>query len=128
MKKVILLFSFGEEATRTVRAAAGDLAFSDRVEIREVPKEEYGQKIGALCRIPGFPRGKEIYRGLPFPREMLLFSGFTSEELDSFLSAHKEKGGPPVPLKAIVTMHNISWTAEELYQELNKENMRFIKS
>ena len=43
-----------------------------------------------------------------------------------FLAGYKQTGAASIPLKAILTPHNIFWTAEALYQELFKEHLRFI--
>lgn len=57
--------------------------------------------------------------------DFLVFSGFSDEKLDEFLKAYKEKGIEKIPLKAIVTPHNVNWTINELIAELIKENTRF---
>ena len=55
----------------------------------------------------------------------MIFSGTDSTQLDTFLNDYKQTGAQPVPLKAVITPHNIFWTAEYLYKELLKEHMHF---
>ena len=56
----------------------------------------------------------------------MVFSGTDSTQMDAFLADYKQTGAASIPLKAIITPHNIFWTAEALYQELFKEHLRFI--
>ena len=68
---------------------------------------------------------RSAYTGPDFPTEMLVFSGMDSEMIDTFLDQYKKASIPPIGLKAIITQHNIFWTAEELYKELFKEHSKF---
>ncbi|MCM1158816.1 MAG: DUF3783 domain-containing protein [Bacteroidales bacterium] len=84
----------------------------------------YGQKLGYLAGITGFTRENIPCQSVEFPSEMLVFSGMDSQRVDRFLSQYKETGIAPVSLKAVLTPHNISWSAEELYRELFREHMK----
>ena len=42
------------------------------------------------------------------------------------LTVFQQTGAASIPLKAIITPHNIFWTAEALYKELWKEHLHFI--
>lgn len=58
--------------------------------------------------------------------EILLFSNLTENKLDEFLSAYKTMGIEPVSLKAVVTPTNVTWTIEELAEELIKERAAML--
>lgn len=57
--------------------------------------------------------------------EIIIFSGITDEELDTFLKEYKSMNIAPVRLKAILTIYNINWTLGELISELIKESNSF---
>jgi len=68
-----------------------------------------------------------VYSGPDFPAEMLVFSGMNSTQVEVFLAEYKKTGVPAVGLKAIVTPHNVFWTAEALFKELLKEHLHMSK-
>ena len=57
---------------------------------------------------------------------MMVFSGMNPQQVDAFLAEYKATGGQPVALKAIVTSHNVFWTADALFRELVKEHFRLV--
>jgi hypothetical protein len=91
------------------------------IELVDIARRDYGQKLGALAQIKGFKKEKTIYTGPELPAEMLVFSGMDSDRLDAFLAAYKETGLAPIGLKAVVTPGNIRWNAQELFRELLRE-------
>ena len=121
MAQIILAFRLDKEKLKAVRATAQKTGF----QIKEISRKDYSQKLGTLAGIEGFPRERQLYDGPEFPLEMMVFSGTDSTQLDTFLNAYKQTGAQPVPLKAVITPHNIFWTAEYLYKELLKEHMHF---
>ena len=91
----------------------------------ETPVNDYAQNSGYLAGVKGFSREKAVYDGAPFPAEMLVFSGMDSEQVDIFLVEYKKTGLPAIGLKAVVTPHNVFWTADALFRELMKEHLAF---
>ena len=53
--------------------------------------------------------------------ELLIFDGFSSDNLDNFLDAYKGTQAPPVAFKAMVTPVNLKWTPAYLYFHLKSE-------
>lgn len=53
--------------------------------------------------------------------ELLIFDGFTSENIDDFLDAYKGTQAPPIMFKAMVTPVNIKWSPAYLYSHLKDE-------
>jgi len=105
-----------------VRVAAEKIG----ADVTAVNRRDYGQKIGTLAGISGFHKDGKIYDGPDLAMEMLVFSGMMPQQVDAFLAEYKVIGLPPVSLKAIVTPHNVSWTADALFCELMKEHFQFL--
>lgn len=85
-----------------------------------VSPEDQGKTIGALLGLP-LPAAQVGNRAGTVPGEMLVLSGFTAAALDAFLDGLAAAGVGPIPLKAVVTAHNITWTGVELYAQLCRE-------
>lgn len=122
MAQIILTFGLGKEKIKVVRS----IAQKNRIQIKEISRKDYNQKLGALAGIQGFAKEKVIYNGPDFPLEMIVFSGIDSAQIDSFLADYKQTGAQIVPLKAIITPQNIFWTVEALFKELWKEHLHFL--
>ena len=122
MAQIILTFGLGKEKIKVVRS----IAQKNRIQIKEISRKDYNQKLGALVGIQGFAKEKVIYNGPDFPLEMIVFSGIDSAQIDSFLTDYKQTGAQTVPLKAIITPQNIFWTVEALFKELWKEHLHFL--
>ena len=63
----------------------------------------------------------------PFTGEMMVFCGFASDDLDTFIQGYKATNIPRVELKAVLTQYNADWTPKKLFEELNKEKEAFDK-
>lgn len=122
MAQIILTFGLGKEKIKVVRS----IAQKNRIQIKEISRKDYNQKLGALAGIQGFAKEKVIYNGPDFPLEMIVFSGIDSAQIDTFLADYKQTDAQPVPLKAIITPQNIFWTVETLFKELWKEHLSFF--
>ena len=122
MAQIILTFGLGKEKIKVVRS----IAQKNRIQIKEISRKDYNQKLGALAGIQGFAKEKVIYNGPDFPLEMIIFSGIDSAQIDSFPADYKQTGAQTVPLKAIITPQNIFWTVEALFKELWKEHLHFL--
>lgn len=122
MAQIILTFGLGKEKIKVVRS----IAQKNRIQIKEISRKDYNQKLGALAGIQGFAKEKVIYNGPDFPLEMIVFSGIDSAQIDSFLADYKQTDAQTVPLKAIITPQNIFWTVEALFKELWKEHLHFL--
>lgn len=120
MEQFILMFGLDKDKEKTVRTVCSRIG---AVPVT-VERRDYSQKLGTLAGVQGFSRDKTVYSGPDFPAEMLVFSGMNSTQVDVFLAEYKKTGVPTVGLKAIVTPHNVFWTAEALFKELLKEHLR----
>lgn len=120
MAQFVLMFGLNKEKEAAVRAIGSTIG----ADVVAVERRDYSQKLGMLAGVQGFSRDQTVYNGPNFPVEMLVFSGMNSVQVDTFLAEYKKTGVPAVGLKAIVTPHNVFWTAEELFKELLKEHLR----
>ena len=90
---------------------------------RRMLPSDHKKTLGSLAGITGIPaKTATDSMGEQIEKEMLVFSGFAPEELEAFLDLYRIQGIEKVDYKATVTMHNIFWTPEMLYQELKKEH------
>lgn len=118
MYKTILLFQFTPEKTAALHKLCAALSSRFTIRIKSVQKEDYEESLGFLAGIMGFSSNHKSYSGPSLPSEMLVFSGFTGDDLDDFLDAYHEKGLEKILLKAVLTPDNIKWTPGRLYREL----------
>lgn len=58
---------------------------------------------------------------------MIVFSGFTSENIDILLNAFKNGNVPFVPLKASITATNLNWSFEQLYKHIYEEYQQVVQ-
>lgn len=79
-----------------------------------------GQKIGFLCGLKGFER-IESSEGAASDEQCLVFSGIQRKSIDSLLKELRDKE-ISVPLKAMVTPSNRSWSLTQLIAELKREH------
>lgn len=119
----ILLFRVAPEKELKIQ----EICKKQGICVRKILRKDYGQKMGYLAEIQGFKKENQVYKGGEFPAEMMVFSGMDSEQLDDFLKAYRESGIAPIGCKAILTVNNLFWTAEELFRELLKEHLQFMK-
>lgn len=117
-KAHILLFHVEQDKAGKIERICRKL----NIHTSKVKPSLYSQKLGYLAGISGFHRENTIYTGSDFPSEMMVFSGINSDMLDCFLKEYRKASIPPIGLKAVLTTHNIFWSAEDLYKELFKEH------
>lgn len=123
MAQTILTFGLGKEKLRAVQ----ETALKNDIQVKEISRKDYNQKLGTLAGIQGFPKENALYKGSELSLEMMIFSGIDSAKMHTFLADYKQTGVQPVPLKAIITPHNIFWTVETLFNELKKEYLHINK-
>ena len=54
--------------------------------------------------------------------EFIIFQGFDDDSLQEYLKAYRETGLEKIPLKAVLTPYNMSWTLKELIEQLKEES------
>ena len=98
------------------------------IRTKEVQVKDVDEKVGVLAGIEPAPAEKTAAAPLAvldLP-EYLIFSGLPEVLLDQFLKEYRQQGIDPIPLKAVVTLHNKDWTVRNLIMELMKERMSMM--
>ena len=72
MAQTILAFGLYKEKLMAVRQTAQ----KNSIQVKEINRKDYNQKLGALTGIQGFSKEKGIYTGPEFPLDHLLWNGF----------------------------------------------------
>ena len=116
---VLLLFKIHDEEKRTaIRLMSLRLGYS----VLDVLPEQQSMKISELLS-GAKPVGQNL---IPFTDEMMVMSGFSSQDMHALLDGMRNNGCP-VRLKCIVTETNKSWTATRLHKELIAEDQAMRK-
>lgn len=58
--------------------------------------------------------------------DCIIFSEVSSYEMDVFLAEYKRCGIEPTHLKAVVTVHNMKWSVDDLIAQLKKEQIAIM--
>ena len=125
----------GETEVMAVRGSALLYNFTDKartdkvkfifvlmgIKIRNVPREDYLQPMGALSGAVQMERTDEVYEGEGFGEEMLVICNLTDAQMNRML-AYFRKEGIRIPLKAALTPTNMNWNSIELHDELVREH------
>ncbi len=121
-KPTVLLFQ-----VRDPLRAARIRSYLQRRSIRLIEVEEGDQhrSIGELLGVPGTERLKSRCCEQVMEEEMLVMFAFQGSMMKDFLQFFRDEGLTPVALKAVATPTNIFWSAQELYDELQKERDYF---
>ena len=90
------------------------------IEEYSVSPDELGQKVGYLAGFPGFSETEE-HPAAPSCGGVLCMCGMSSARMDELLKALRTNG-VSVPIKAMATAMNQSWSFAELVTELIKEH------
>lgn len=121
----LLFFAAGNE-----KKAKQLSELAEKLQIGFVPVSpmETGQQIGYLAGCDGFGEKRISLLEIPtkMEEEVLVFYGLSEERLDMVLGMLRG-GGLTVPLKAVVTAHNISWSLAALGRELAAERAQIQK-
>lgn len=117
--KTILGFCIGTGKEKLIRQCCRSVG----ADYRSMVPSDHTRSLGSLAGITGIPpKVAAVSDGEKIQSEMLVFSGFDQEALDEFLELYRTMGIEKIDYKAMVTMHNIFWTPQGLYQELKKEH------
>ena len=122
--KIVLAFEIKPEKEQLIKSCCASVG----ADYRRMLPSDHKKTLGSLAGIAGIPaKTATDSMGEQIEKEMLVFSGFAPEELEAFLDLYRIQGIEKVDYKATVTMYNIFWTPEMLYQELKKEHAAMNK-
>lgn len=86
---------------------------------------DFAAPVGFLIGSPGFDEKKGVFIKQVPPLAAAVFYGLAGESLTAVLGA-LSAAGVKIPLKAVVTEHNIHWPLGELLVELGAERQAFL--
>lgn len=115
MTNMMLAFNLSDERLSKLRFLCLKAGFR----VIAVNQEDQGQPLSVLC---GQGERQEAPAFTPFHAELLFFAVADARAVDHFLTVARQMRFAPVRLKAMLTPTNASWTALELYRELNAEH------
>ena len=104
-----------------VHARIRGLAVALGIRVKAVPPERFALPLGALLGIPTGPAGVPKEAG-GFSDPMLLMCNLDEAQFNRFLQMLRGPGLPRIPLKAVLTPHNVGWNALQLHDELAREH------
>ncbi len=119
MRETVLLINFNNQKQLS---GIKRILMLEKILIREVSKEEYGQTIGALAGIKELYNKDAVYEGEELEKEMMIFAGLSDAGLDRVLQLMRQHKVGKVDYKAVLTPMNVTWTVNQLYTELAKEH------
>lgn len=113
----VLLYGLPKEtpagsAAREILAALG-------IAVTEVAPYQLLQPVGVLAGCGG--EAAQLYFGRAPHHPVLVMADFSSAQLDGLLAALR-RAGVVIPLKAVLTEHNRSWSLLALIEELQREH------
>ena len=114
--KTVFLYNFSPERLRQVKAAVMLVKAGARV----VEKDSYGKKLGFLIGAEGYT--DETEPAEDFQEELLVMSGFDSEDINRLIMALRRTGAGRVALKAVVTPTNMEWNSSRLYYAVKADH------
>lgn len=127
-REVVLLYGFrGTELGQKLHRVAIRLGILCKV----VEENQTEEVLGSLLKLPGFgeismeTETEAEKEKAPLTRQAMIMYGFTQRRLDEFLQSMRKAGLPVIPLKAVVTPYNVTWTFRALYEELEREEAAF---
>ena len=117
-RKILYFPTKNADVSQLRRYASGK-----KISVSEIKRNDLGRVVGEICgvrRIGGYPEPVTL-PALWQPPSLLLFHDFTDsvlyETLDEISDISKT-----FDIKAVVTIHNVSWTVQELIRELQQEH------
>lgn len=113
IKETVILYKYGE-----YREVIGRIAAKQGITL--VQTDNASEKLGYLAGFKGFPAAADVSEA---DSGCMVISGISGKKLDTLLNALRENG-VKIPLKAVVTASNQSWTIKQLVKELSAEHER----
>ncbi|MBR0369022.1 MAG: DUF3783 domain-containing protein [Clostridia bacterium] len=113
----VLTFNLPPDVHARMRGLAAALG----IRVKAVPPESFATPIGAMLGIPAGPADAPAEAGC-FSDPMLLMCSLNEAQFNRFLQLLRGPGLPRIPLKAVLTPHNVGWNAFQLHAELSREH------
>lgn len=130
MKSSVLLYNFNSSFDEKTRNKIKFLCIKAGVQIRIVEENQYDMPLGLLAFGKKEDQAKYLRKeaGKTFTDPMLVFAGFSGNQIDTFLDGMRREKIPPISLKAMLTEHNAVWDSVTLHDEIEKEHRQLTSS
>ena len=127
--EVALLYNMDGDKARKLKM----IFVQNGIKIKTVTKDDYLTELGVLTGVLTEEEAKQTPEDIEWPEnqecldvyeffeEMLVMKGIFGKRLDILLGAMRRMK-VTVPLKAVVTEHNMYWNSIQLYHEIKKEH------
>ena len=115
----LLLYNLDRRTGGAIKVLCAKL----RLQWREIDPADYHKPLGALLGLPAQTEDEvsDASPALPFREPMLVMANLLRPQFDALLQGMRQQG-IRIPLKAILTPTNITWTSTQLHQELQREH------
>lgn len=118
-----LILAYGLPASSAEGKRLRELASEKTIRIEDVALADFYQLLGYIAHQPGFAKKSEIYEGPKPEHTIIWFVNVSREEVGWLLQAYSLSDSvKSIDLKSMITPHNINWTLEEHYKELQQEH------
>ncbi len=114
---LVLAFNLPDDVFARVRSLSTPFG----VRVKAVPPESFTLPIGTMAGIPAKAVNVPVEHG-SFEEPMLVMCNLNDSQFNQFLRMLRTPGLPRIPLKAVLTPHNVGWNALMLYEELSREH------
>jgi len=128
--RTVLALNFDAERLRLLK----HVSLISKAAVRAVTEEEKDETVGELLGLSEdeikeiAALAQESEEGVaPVTKEAIVLCGFDRSAAGELLEAIKRGKLKHVPLKAMLTPNNISWTLRTVLYELNEEHEQFKK-
>ncbi len=92
------------------------------IDLKIIEPQQLCQPLGYLAGVEGFPRQTGAKELPEIPEEIMILHRFTRQRIDELLKTMRTEGIEKIDLKAIITIHNCTWSLGQLYKELKEEH------
>lgn len=113
-KPLALHYGLTEDQKQGLGALLEEMGIAEK----QITSEQLNQPVGLLAGIGG--KAGAPYKGQAPKEQLLLLSNFERSALNKLLDSLRD-AGISIPLKAIVTKHNKTWSVLALLEELGRE-------
>lgn len=121
-KELVLLYGFSEESQKKEQIQT--ILEQMNLSSRWITEDLLGQTVGWCAEIPGFVKRETEEKTSsirpPIDTQAMVLCGLEKKKLDMLLLA-MQRQNLHIPLKAIVTAHNMTWEFHVLLEELQQE-------
>ena len=115
-QKLVMMYQLDESKDKIK-----EIAKKYQITTKTISREMIGETMGHLIGRKGFGAAKTKTEDTTMTEPMLVMDGLQGNSLNVFLKALQE-AGLFVPLKAIITPINLSWSFCKLYHAIEEED------